>query len=90
MADHPETAMKDLIANGLATLSTITDLALLYVAAAAALATTGALAIVTAGYWTCHAIAWASRQPGIRRLEQYANHPVAHAALDNQTRKEKP
>ncbi|MFI8191433.1 hypothetical protein ACIF8T_21860 [Streptomyces sp. NPDC085946] len=74
----------DLIADGLATLDTILDLAVLYVAAAAGLAALTATAIVTAGHWAFTAIAIHHHGKRLaRHVEAYANHP-AHRAQDRE------
>ncbi len=74
----------DTITDGLANLSQYIDLPVIYAAAASGLLAAAAAATVAAGYWTFSYIAWASRQPGIRRHEHYVNHPA------NRARKEKP
>lgn len=77
----------DVFEDAIATVGTAIDLAVLYVAVAAGLCATAALLVFAAGYWTFHCLAWASRQPGIRRVEAFANHP-AHRSRRNQQRKE--
>ncbi|MGW5636672.1 hypothetical protein [Streptomyces sp. NPDC003832] len=77
----------DDVDNGLALVAARVDIPALYVIAACGLLAVTATAVVAAGYWTFRYIAWASRQPGIRRLEAFANHPGARRLL-NDTRKE--
>lgn len=72
----------DDVDNGLAIVANRIDLPAFYILAACGLLAVAAAAVLAAGYWTFHYIAWASRQPGIRRVEAFANHPV------NRTRKE--
>lgn len=82
----------DIWSDAVATISHHIDMPAVYTAIAVAIVALAAAAVITAGYWTGRCTVWAIRRPGLRRLEQYANNPIARDLFDDlhRPRKENP